>query len=62
MLDKNIIANEKTIKLALEASNFSYPIDHERVRIIKRVQKTKEADMDTILKYRDSRNMTRGDE
>jgi len=62
MLDKSIIAEERTIKLALDAANLSYPIDHERVRIIKRVQKTKEADMDTILKYRDSRNLTRGDE
>jgi len=62
MLDKNIIANEKTIKLALQSAELSYPIDHERVRIIKRVQKTGEADMDTILKYRDSRNLSRGDE
>jgi hypothetical protein len=54
MLDKSIIANERTIKLALQASERFYPIDRERVRIIKRVLKTKEADMQTILKYRDS--------
>jgi hypothetical protein len=58
MIDKSIIAEPRTIKLALEAAenrmiNGSFQVDHERVRIIKRVQKTGEADMETILKYRD---------
>ena len=53
MLDVKIIAEPRTIKLALDAAMLKYPIDYERVRILKRVLETGEADMETILKYRD---------
>ena len=51
MLDIKIIAEPRTIKLALEAATLSG--DYERARIIKRVRDSGQADMDTILKYRD---------